>query len=135
MLGVLVLAGQLALQEPPRFTMAPAAGDTTTAEVFDLKSSDVEAEVAGMLPGAAVLEIHSTDGLSMAYRAGTLPGGPIVMYANARPHELPKFACRMARDPQGVIDNTERAIRWCFTFVSEARLVLTVPPLPPPSGP
>ena len=135
MFWTLLLVGQLAAQEP-RFTMTPEPGDTTTAEVFELRNSDAAAEeAAAMLPGDGPVEVRSSEGMNVAYRAGTLPGGPIVIYPSPKPNQAPQYACRVARDSRGANENAERAGRWCLSFVMQMAPVLELQPIPaPPPG-
>lgn len=136
MLLALLVAGQLAAQEPPRFTMTPELGDALTAELFRLEPSDVDAQVAALLDGggdqadAGEVTVRSSDGLIMAYREGTLPYGPIVLYAGPEVDWEPDSICRMARHPQGVVDNSERAARWCLSFVMRWAPTVVIPPAP-----
>ncbi|AYG95715.1 hypothetical protein D8I30_11385 [Brevundimonas naejangsanensis] len=136
MLAALLVAGQVAAQEPPRFTMTPEAGDALTAELFRLEPSNVDAQVASLLDGGRdqqsgeVVAVRSPDGLNMAYREGTLPYGPIVLYAGSEVEWQPDSICRMTRDPEGVVDNSERAARWCLSFVMRWAPTVVIPPAP-----
>ncbi|MDP3405543.1 MAG: hypothetical protein Q8S03_12685 [Brevundimonas sp.] len=137
MLIVLVLAGQLAGQEPPLFTLTPEAGESTTAEVFPLQPGEVEPQVAALLPGdadgqgAGPVEVRSADGLNMAYRGGTLPRGPIVLYASPQPNGVPHFVCRVTPDLQDH-PASERAARWCLGYVMKLSPLMRLTPLTPP---
>lgn len=134
MLATLLVLGHLATPDLPRFTMTPDAGEALTAEVFDLRSSDIPAQIAVLLDSGAKpqnpgeVTVRLMNGLNMAYRDGTLPQGPIVLYAEPQTHWMPMSACRLTRDPQGVIDNSERAARWCLSFVADMAPVLILEP-------
>ncbi|MBN9480564.1 MAG: hypothetical protein J0I52_10020 [Bordetella sp.] len=145
MLAALLVAGQLAAQEPPRFTMTPASGDALTAELFRLDPDRAEAQVRALLgqeaadgdgageeasPFQGGVLIRSSGPLSMAYREGTLPAGPIVLYAGPDADHAPDAACRLTRRPGGTVDNSERATQWCLSFVLKLAPTLVIPPAP-----
>lgn len=124
MLVALLLAGLVAASDQPRITMLSEPGDALRAEIFDLEADDVPGQVArllGVSTGDDAVEqaqvvVRTTDRLTMAYRDGTLPHGPVVLYAEAQPHVIPISACRLTRDPQGVVDNSEQAAVWCLSI-------------------
>ena len=130
----LLFVGQLAAQEP-RFTMTPEPGDTTTAEVFELKTSDAAIEAVDLLPGDGPVEVRASNGMNVARRANTPLGSAVIVYASPRPSQMPRYACRMARDPQAANESAERAVRWCLSFVTQMTPVLELQPIPtPPPG-
>nr|WP_312163950.1 hypothetical protein [Brevundimonas diminuta] len=134
MLAALLVAGQVSVAEPPRFTMTPEPGDALTAELFRLSPTDVAAQVAVLLNGgsqdAEVITVKSGEGLNMAYREGTMPHGPMVLYAGPEVEWEPDSICRMTRNADGVVDNSERAARWCLSFVLRLAPTVVIPPAP-----
>ena len=137
MLVALLLAGLVAANDPPRITMLAGPGDALRAEIFDLEADDVPGQVArllGVLAGDdagedAQVVVRTTDRLTMAYREGSLPQGPIVLYAEPQTHFIPIMACRLTRDPQGVVDNSEQAAIWCLSNGPLLAPVITPAPL------
>lgn len=140
--GVLLAGAILAMQDAPRFTMTPQPGDALTAELFRLDPDKADDQVRALLgdtgegdeadqtqlPGAIL--IQSSGLLTMAYRDGTLPDGPIILFAGPDAEHEPDAACRLTRRPEGAVDNSERATKWCLSFVLKLAPTLAIPPAP-----
>lgn len=154
LLGV-VLAGAIsAMHDAPRFTMPASEGDALTAEVFRLDPASVEAQVEALLnegyedvhgDGGAAAEveveveavavsgavlIQSSGLLNMAYRDGSLPVGPVILYAGPEAGHAPDAACRLTRRLDAEIDNSPEATEWCLAFVLKLAPTLVLPPAP-----
>lgn len=145
--GVLLAGAILAMQDAPRFTMPASPGDALTAEVFRLNPDAVEAQVKALLGSAADAEadeadpdqpgppldqimIQSSGLLNMAYRQGSLPVGPVVLYAGPDADHAPDAACRLTRRLDAEIDNSAEATEWCLGFVLKLAPTLVLPPAP-----
>lgn len=125
-------AWAMASQGAPRFVMAPEPGDALKAELFRLTPADPDGQVRALLGGETTGEImvRSSGPLNMAYRAGTLPDGPVVLYAGPGVDHPRDAACRLTRRAEGEVDNSERATRWCLSFVLKLAPTLNIPPAP-----
>lgn len=135
MLAALLVAGQLGAQEPPRFALTPQPGDALSAEVFRLEPGDPGGQARALLGedmtrDDAALAVRSVPPLIMLYREGSLPDGPIVLYAGPEAEVEPDAACRLSRIPGGVLDNSHRAIVWCSDFILKTAPTLNIPPAP-----
>lgn len=135
MLAALLVAGLLGAQEPPRFTLTPEPGDALSAELFRLEPGDPGRQARAllgedMMRDDAALAVHSTPPVIMLYREGSLPDGPIVLYAGPEVDGEPDAACRLSRIPGGVVDNSRRAIVWCSSFILKTAPTLNIPPAP-----
>lgn len=126
------LAWAIASQDAPRFVMEPQPGDALKAELFRLAGTDPDRQVQALLGDDAAGEVlvQGSGPLNMAYREGSLPDGPLVLYASAAADHEPDAACRLTRQPGGAIDNSERATRWCLSFVLKLAPTLNIPPAP-----
>ncbi|MBD7940547.1 hypothetical protein [Brevundimonas guildfordensis] len=146
LLGVVLAWAIAAMQDAPRFTLTPEFGDALAAEVFRLDPDRAEEQVRALLGDAsddaagdggkaapevqgAVL-IQSAGLLSVAYRDGSLPDGPLILFAGPDAEHAPDAACRLTRRPEGMVDNSERATEWCLGFVLKVAPTLVIPPAP-----
>jgi len=142
LLGVVLAWAVVAVQDAPRFTLTPQPGDALTAEVFRLDPDRVEEQVRALLGErggdegdgardvAGEVLMQSSGLLNMAYRDGSLPDGPIILYAGPDADHAPDAACRLTRRPDGAVDNSERATEWCLGFVLKLAPTLVIPPAP-----
>ena len=135
MLAALLVAGRLAAQEPPRFLMPQRPGDGLRAELFRLEPGDPGGQARALLGEAmtrddAELVVRPVPPIIMLYREGSLPDGPIVLYAGPEVEGEPDAACRLSRLPDGEIDNSERALAWCAGFILKTAPTLNIPPAP-----
>ncbi|MNE23462.1 hypothetical protein D3C80_1167170 [compost metagenome] len=150
--GVLLAWAIAAMQDAPRFTMPAAPGDALTAEVFRLDPDLIETQVTALLddghesvdddeaaetgaegePEAVSGEvlIQSSGLLNMAFRDGSLPVGPIILYAGPEADHAPDAACRLTRRLDAEIDNSAEATEWCLAFVLKLAPTLVLPPAP-----
>lgn len=140
--GVILAWAVVAIQDAPRFTLTPQPGDALTAELFRLDPAHADEQVRALLgeegaqdeadedgPSGEVL-IQSSGLLNMAYREGSLPDGPIILFAGPDADHEPDAACRLTRRPDGTIDNSGRATEWCLGFVLKLAPTLAIPPAP-----
>ncbi len=123
----LALAIQLAGAEPaapePRFTMRSDPGDVVTARLFRLTSDDRQAEVERIFAreGETVDIAHATAGpMVIAYRRGGTAADDIVLYAATGSEGPQDKACRLTRDRDGKVDNSDRALGWCLSFLDRS---------------
>ncbi|MEN5144916.1 hypothetical protein [Brevundimonas diminuta] len=135
MLAALLVAGHMAAQEPPRFTLTPEPGDALKAELFRLEPGDPGRQARAllgedMMRDDAELAVRSVPPIIMLYREGSLPDGPIVLYAGPGVDGEPDAACRLSRIPDGVVDNSHRAFEWCSGFILKTAPTLNIPPAP-----
>lgn len=135
LLGV-VLAGMLtaASQDLPRFTMTPRPGEALKAELFRLTPTDAAAEARALLGGteadAEAFGLHAAGSLMMVYRQETGPADGLVLYAGPDSGYTPDAACRLTRNPDAEYDNSDRATRWCLSFILKTAPTLIIPPAP-----
>ncbi len=127
MMTALALAFALAVQlaeggptaPAARFTMTPTPGDTIIAELFPLTSGDRGAQVERLLDGTKVT--HDALGpMIMAYRQGEGPGNGMVLYAATGSGGPQDAACRLRWNGDGTVDNRDRALRWCLSFLDRS---------------
>ncbi len=135
MLAALLVAGQMAAQEPPRFTLTPEPGDALRAELFRLEPGDPGGQARAllgedMMRDDAELAVRSVPPIIMLYREGSLPDGPMVLYAGPGVDGEPDAACRLSRVPGGVVDNSHRVLVWCSEFILKTAPTLNIPPAP-----
>lgn len=135
MLAALLVAGQLGAQQPPSFTLRPEPGDALSAQLFRLEPGDPGGQARALLGedmtrDDSALAVRSVPPLIMLYREGSLPDGPIVLYAGPEVEGEPDAACRLSRIPGGVVDNSRRAIVWCSEFILKTAPTLNIPPAP-----
>lgn len=142
LLGVLAAWAIAAMQDAPRFTLTPQPGDALAAELFRLDPDRADEQVRELLGEGGAEEgddapdiagevlIRSSGLLSMAYRDGSLPDGPIVLYAGPAADHAPDAACRLMRRPDGAVDNSQQATEWCLGFVLKLAPTLIIPPAP-----
>lgn len=142
-LGAVFAWAVIAMQEAPRFILTPQPGDALAAELFRLDPARADEQVRALLGDdadgenatdqtetAGEILIQPSGLLSLAYREGSLPDGPIILFAGPDADHEPDAACRLTRRPDGTIDNSERATQWCLGFVLKLAPTLAIPPAP-----
>ncbi|QTC92997.1 hypothetical protein [Brevundimonas goettingensis] len=115
----------------PLFTMTLEPGDGVAAELFPLKPDDRAAQVKQLLSqegDAAEISRTVVGPLVMAHREGEAPERVLVIYAEAASEGAGGGACRLTRDTTQRTDNSERALRWCMSFLDRsATPTITLP--------
>lgn len=117
------LAGVESVAPTPRFTMRADPGDAVTGRLFRLTSDDRRAEVDRIFAGegeAADVAHDAVGPMVIAYRRGGAPGDDIVLYAATGSEGAQDKACRLTRDRDAKVDNSDRALRWCLSFLDRS---------------
>ncbi|MBU1385082.1 MAG: hypothetical protein KJ916_09585 [Alphaproteobacteria bacterium] len=121
-----------AVQLEPRFTMSANPGDRYVAEVFRFQDGVTTGSVDGLI-GDAVRGFDRIEDLPEGRRVRTVTavaasGDLIVVLAPAgdRADGLDSV-CRISQRTEGAVDNSQRALSWCLSFVGGPTLTVDVP--------
>ena len=134
---VLTLLSLFAIQLEPRFTMSAGPGDRFVAEVFRFPDGVTSASVDSLI-GEAHRSLDRIEDLPEGGRIRMVMGAAgsgdriMVMAPVADGPDQPDNVCRISERRDGAVDNGQRALSWCLTFMGGPGLTVDLPPPPPP---